>query len=80
MQSEAERIAKGLSAAQRRALNRLARAYVWIDGRSKAALVRRGLAKSRGDGRDALIGKWEAVVITPIGLAVREVLLKTPDA
>lgn len=77
MQSEAERIAKGLSEAQRVFLLRV------IDNtglphadrkedRARQKCRRAGLVHIAKNPR-----RWEAL---PLGLAVREVLLKTPDA
>lgn len=72
-----ERLAAGplelgnnLSEDARIALERLQGAYVYIDGRSRRGLVRRGLAKEFGRFDDALIGTFVGVKITELGADV----------
>lgn len=77
MEDRAEEIARGLSAPMREALDRLARRMVWIDGRSRKALVRRKLARVHGEIKaDALLGTFKIVSLTPLGLAVRTILTR----
>lgn len=75
---EISRVAGGLSKAMRVALERLERKMVWIDGRSRNALVRRKLARVHGEIKDdALLGTFKIVSITPLGLAVHNHLETT---
>lgn len=73
---DVERIAAGLTGAQRQSLNRLCDRFVYVDGRSLRALVRRGLARILGRGHDALIGTFIVSHPTPLGLAVRQHLIE----
>lgn len=76
---EVERIAEGLSGPMRFALTRYARAYVWADGRSTKALVRRGLVIGVAHDPE-MFGDIVLHTITQTGLAVRKHLKEQADA
>lgn len=79
--TEAERIAAGLSEAQRRALahpNAGKCSYRWAPMRTVEALYNRGLCWRRADGRGTMFSPQTAIIwpLTPLGAQVRAILLK----
>lgn len=79
MTSRIAQIADGISPAMSEALQRLLAAKVWIDGRSRKALVRRGLAREHSQMSDALIGDFVLTTVTPLGREVRNYLQGKQD-
>lgn len=61
-----------LTAPMRVALERLGRCMVYIDGRSRRALVRRGLAQEFGSINDEMLGSFVCVAITDEGRRILE--------
>ena len=76
MTTDPHKLAASLTPAQKRTLDRLADNMAWVDGRSLAALVRKGLAEDRGRVTDSFFGTLKIANITSRGSAVRAVLIE----
>lgn len=82
--TDPERIAAGLSEAQKKALlhpNAGKCSYRWAPMRTVEALYNRGLCRRNTDGRGTMFSPQTAIVwpLTPLGLAVRAILMKEAE-